>query len=126
MQTPVDIYTYMQLHSAELGKRILSSYPALHGVDETPSPLLSRMLRAPYPAQTLAIMGVSKRWLLARNANVVAECGSGKTLIALGSMLVHSAGRPYSGLVMAPPHLVEKWARETFFTLPHVRVFLID
>ena len=36
MQSPVDIYTYMQLHSAELGKRILSSYPALHGVDETP------------------------------------------------------------------------------------------
>src|ERR1035438_6978923 len=82
MQTPVDIYTYMQLHSAELGKRILSSYPALHGVDEAPSPLLSQMLRLPYPAQTLAIMGVSKRWLLARNANVVAECGSGKTLIA--------------------------------------------
>ena len=126
MQSPVDIYTYMQLHSAELGKRILSSYPALHGADETPTPLLSRMLRAPYPAQTLAIMGVSKRWLFARNANVVAECGSGKTLIALGSMLVHSAGRPYSGLVMAPPHLVEKWARETFLTLPQVRVFLID
>ena len=126
MQSPVDIYTYMQLHSAELGKRILSSYPALHGVDETPSPLLSRMLRAPYPAQTLAIMGVSKRWQLASNANVVAECGSGKTLIALGSMLVHSAGRPFSGLVMAPPHLVEKWARETFLTLPQVRVFLID
>src|SRR5271165_7213086 len=120
MQTPVDIYTYMQLHSAELGKRILSSYSALHGVDETPSPLLSQMPRAPYPAQTLAIMGVSKRWRLARNANVVAECGSGKTLIALGSMLVHSAGRPFSGLVMAPPHLVEKWARETFLTLPQV------
>jgi len=29
------------------------------------------MLRTPYPAQTLAIMGVSKRWGLARNANVV-------------------------------------------------------
>ena len=27
---------------------------------------------------------------------------------------------------MAPPHLVEKWARETFLTLPRVRVFLID
>jgi hypothetical protein len=65
MQSPVDIYTYMQLHSAEIGERILSSYPALHGADETPSPLLSRMLRAPYPAQTLAIMGVSKRWQLA-------------------------------------------------------------
>src|SRR5208337_4369821 len=121
-----DIATYLRTHSDEIGERILSSYPALHGAHEAPSPLLSRMVRVPYPAQTLAIMGVSKRWQLASNANVVAECGSGKTLIALGSMLVHSAGRPFTGLVMAPPHLVEKWARETFWTLPHVRVFLID
>ena len=126
MQNLDTIHDYLRSHSDEIGERILSSYPALHGVDETPSPLLSQMLRAPYPAQTMAIMGVSKRWQLARNANVVAECGSGKTLIALGSMLTHSAGRPFSGLVMAPPHLVEKWARETFLTLPHVRVFLID
>jgi len=126
MQSLDTIHDYLRTHSEEIGKRILASYPALHGADETPTPLLSRMLRVPYPAQTLAIMGVSKRWLFARNANVVAECGSGKTLIALGSMLVHSAGRPYSGLVMAPPHLVEKWARETFLTLPQVRVFLID
>src|SRR5581483_9255623 len=54
------------------------------------------------------------------------ECGAGKTLIALGSMLAHSAGSPFSALVMCPPHLVEKWARETFLSLPHVRVFLID
>jgi len=63
---------------------------------------------------------------LSRNANVIAECGAGKTLIALGSMLAHSGGRPFSALVMCPPHLVEKWARETFLTLPGVRVFLID
>src|SRR5580698_8841226 len=126
MQSLDTIHEYLAQHSDEIGDRILSSYPALHGADEAPSPLLSRMVRAPYPAQTLAIMGVSKRWQLARNANVVAECGAGKTLIALGSMLVHSSGRPFSGLVMAPPHLVEKWARETFLTLPHVRVFLVD
>ena len=126
MQSLTSIHDYLRTHSEEIGARILSSYPALHGADEAPSPLLSQMVRVPYPAQTLAIMGVSKRWQLASNANVVAECGSGKTLIALGSMLVHSAGRPFSGLVMAPPHLVEKWARETFLTLPQVRVFLID
>src|SRR5580704_4241716 len=101
MQSLDTIHDYLRSHSDEIGERILSSYPALHGADERPSPLLSRMVRAPYPAQTLAIMGVSKRWQLARNANVVAECGAGKTLIALGSMLVHSAGRPFSGLVMA-------------------------
>src|ERR1039458_3538444 len=126
MQSLDTIHQYLERHSDEIGNRILASYPALYGANEAPSPLLSRMVRVPYPAQTLAIMGVSKRWQLASNANVVAECGSGKTLIALGSMLVHSAVRPYSGLVMAPPHLVEKWARETFLTLPQVRVFLID
>jgi len=126
MQSLDTIHDYSRTHSDEIGKRILGSFPALHGADEAPSPLLSGMVRAPYPAQSLAIMGVSKRWQLARNANVVAECGAGKTLIAVGSMLVHSAGRPFSGLVMAPPHLVEKWARETFLTLPQVRAFLID
>ena len=126
MQSLDTIHQYLERHSDEIGNRILASYPALYGADEAPSPLLSRMVRVPYPAQTLAIMGVSKRWQLARNANVVAECGAGKTLIALGSMLVHSAGRPFPGLVMAPPHLVEKWARETFLTLPQVRVFLVD
>ena len=120
------IHDYLAAHSDEIGLRILSSYPALFGTHEASSPLLSRMLRTPYPAQTLAIMDVSKRWDFARNADVVAECGAGKTLIALGSMLVHSAGRPFIGLVMAPPHLVEKWARETFLTVPRVRLFLVD
>lgn len=120
------IHDYLRQHSDEIGNRILTSYPALYGADEAPSPVLARMLRTPYPAQTIAIMGVSRRWQQARNANVIAECGAGKTLIALGSMLVHSAGRGFTGLVMAPPHLVEKWVRETFLTLPHVRVFLVD
>jgi hypothetical protein len=126
MQSLDTIHQYLERHSDEIGNWILTSYPALYGADEAPSPLLSRMVRVPYPAQTLAIMGVSKRWQLARNAIVVAECGAGKTLIALGSMLVHSAGGPFSGLVIAPPHLVEKWAQETFLTPPQVRVFLID
>ena len=121
-----DIATYMVCHATELGERILASYPPLHGLDDALSPALSQMLRTPYPAQSLAIMGVAKRWQIARGAHVVAECGAGKTLIALGMMFVHAQGQPFSGIVMAPPHLVEKWARETFLTLPRVRVFLID
>lgn len=41
-------------------------------------------------------------------------------------MLVQSNGQPFTGLVMAPPHLVEKWARDTFLALPRMRVFVID
>lgn len=57
---------------------------------------------------------------------VVAECGTGKTLISLGAIHVHREGKPFTSLAMVPPHLVEKWAREAFLTLPGVRVFLID
>ena len=126
MSFPSSIRQYMVCHATELGERILASYPPLHSPEDPPSSQLSRLLRTPYPAQSLAIMGVAKRWQISRGAHVVAECGAGKTLIALGMMFVHAQGKPFSGIVMAPPHLVEKWARETFLTLPRVRVFLID
>jgi superfamily II DNA or RNA helicase len=70
-------------------------------------------------------MGVVERWERARTAMVVAECGTGKTLISLGAIHVHSDGHPYNALAMVPPHLVEKWAREAFLTIPGIRVFLI-
>src|SRR5258706_10502532 len=72
------------------------------------------------------MMGVVKRWNEGRGAAVIAECGTGKTLISLGVVHVHSDRKPYTALAMVPPQLVEKWAREAFQTLPRVRVFFID
>jgi superfamily II DNA or RNA helicase len=120
------IYSYMSAYSAMLGERILEQYPALHRFEDLASPRIESLLRRPFPAQTIAIMGTVKRWSFAKTALVVAECGTGKTLISLGALHVHSAGKPYTALAMVPPHLVEKWARETFLTIPGVRVFLID
>jgi len=71
-------------------------------------------------------MGIAKRWQEARCAAAVAECGTGKTLISLGSVFTHADGRPFTALAMVPPQLVEKWARECFLTLPGIRVFMID
>jgi hypothetical protein len=48
------------------------------------------LLRKPFPAQAIAIMGLAKRWQQARTGMVVAECGTGKTLISLGAIHVHS------------------------------------
>jgi hypothetical protein len=101
-------------------------YPPLHGFDDPASPLTLHLLRKPFPAQTLAMMGVVKRWNEARGAAVIAECGTGKTLISLGAVHVHSDRKPFTALAMVPPQLVEKWAREAFLTLPRVRVFFID
>ena len=121
-----NIFTYMRAHAVELGERILKTYPALHQVDDPPSSRLTGLLRQPFPAQTLAIMGLVKRWELARSAKIIAECGTGKTVISLGAMYVRSGGRPFTALAMVPPHIVEKWAREAFLTIPGIRVFLID
>lgn len=121
-----DIATYLRVFAPELGERIFRTHPPLQGVDDLPSPLLGQILRRPFPAQTLAVMGVVKRWNEARAAAVIAECGTGKTLISLAAAHVHSAGRPFIALAMVPPQLVEKWAREAFRTLPRVRVFFID
>ena len=120
------IYDYMRAHANRLGERILKEYPALHQFDDAVSPRIEGLLRRPFPAQTIAIMGVAKRWQQARTSMVVAECGTGKTLISLGAMYVDSDGHPFTALAMVPPHLVEKWAREAFLTLPGLRVFLID
>src|SRR6266496_1541324 len=120
------IYDYMRANAALLGARILEEFPALDQFDDAVSPRVERLLRRPFPAQAIAIMGLAKRWEQARTAMVVAECGTGKTLISLGAIHVHSQGKPYTALAMVPPHLVEKWAREAFLTLPGVRVFLID
>jgi hypothetical protein len=121
-----NIFDYMRAHATLLGARIMQQFPALHQFDDPVSPRMKGLLRRPFPAQSIAIMGLAKRWQQARTSMVVAECGTGKTLISLGAIHVHSEGRPFTALAMAPPHLVEKWARETFLTLPGVRVFLID
>ncbi len=129
MPLPKDIESiaaYLRAWAPELGERILQTYPPLQGFSDGVSPLIDRLLRKPFPAQTLAIMGVVRRWNEARGAAVIAECGTGKTLISLGAVQVHSDRKPFTALAMVPPQLVEKWAREALLTLPRVRVFFID
>ena len=126
MEPITDIPTYLRTHSEELGDRILASHPPLHAIDDPPSPIISRLLRRPYPAQTLAIMGLVKRWQQAHAGAVIAECGTGKTLISLAAVQTHAEDRPFTAVAMVPPQLVEKWCREAMLTLPRIRVFIID
>ena len=120
------ISSYLRAWAPELGARILQTYPPLHGFDDAASERVGELRRNTFAAQTLAMMGVVKRWNEARGAAVIAECGTGKTLISLGAVHVHSERKPFTALAMVPPQLVEKWAREAFLTLPCVRVFFID
>ncbi len=126
MSVPNSIHDYLRMFAGELGERILQSFPALHNAHDPVSPRLATLLRKPFPAQAVAAMGIAKKWERERSAAVIAECGTGKTLISLAALHVHSDGRPFTAIVMAPGHLTLKWSKEALETIPRLRVFLID
>src|SRR5437667_6586575 len=120
------IADYLRVYGSALGEHVLGRFPALHSPDDSVWPALTQLKRRPFPAQAMAIMGIVKCWVEARCAAAVAECGTGKTLISLGSVFTHARARPFTCLAMVPPQLVETWCREAILTLPGVRVFVID
>ena len=117
-----DIYGYLRAQSRELGARILESFPPLQSTTDDVPGELSTLLRTPLPAQAIAIGGLVKHLKSARAARIVAECGAGKTFMALGLAHVFKAR---TILVMCPSHLGKKWAREAIQTIPFVRTFLL-
>src|SRR5580692_8798898 len=100
MSIPSTIAEYLSCFSQELGDRILQIYPALQAPQDPVSERFKTLLRSPFAAQRLAVMGIVKRWHRAKAAAVIAECGTGKTLMALSAIHVRSAGRPYAALVV--------------------------
>lgn len=127
MSQPETVFEYLRDYSDELGRRILEQYPALHPVGAPVSPLIRSLLRKPFAAQSTVLMGLVRAWQEgARNSIVLGEMGTGKTLMSLGAVHVHSERRPYTSIAMVPPHLVNKWAREAIQTIPRLRVFMID
>ena len=121
-----DITTYLRAHASELSDRILNTFPPLQSTKDPVAPRISTMLRKALPAQALAITGTAKYLRTAKAARIVAECGAGKTYMALGAIHVLADGRPSTTLVMCPSHITHKWAREVLVTIPRARAFLIE
>jgi hypothetical protein len=119
-------FDYLRAHAAELGARILETYPPLQSTKDPIAPTVTTLLRKALPAQGLAITGTAKYLRHARAARIVAECGAGKTFMALGTIHALTAGRPSTTLVMCPSHITHKWAREVLLTIPRARAFLIE
>jgi SNF2 family DNA or RNA helicase len=66
--------------------------------------------RRPMGAQPLAITGIAEALKRGQAAFLAAEMGTGKTFMAIRAALELDPGGAF--LIMCPPHLVEKWARE--------------
>lgn len=98
MKIPETTHDYLRKFSVELGERIVQCYPSLQNVHDPISPQLATLLRKPFPAQAIAAAAIARKWEKERSAAVIAECGTGKTLISLAAVHVHSDGRPFTGL----------------------------
>src|ERR1039458_691469 len=123
METTFD---YLRAHAAELGSRLLETYPPLQSTKDSGAPCIATLLLQALPAQALAITGTAKYFRKAKAARIVAECGAGKTYMALGTIHVLAVGKPSTTLVMCPSHITHKWAREALLTVPRARTFLIE
>ena len=123
METTFD---YLRAHAVELGTRILETYPPLQSTKDVVAPAIATLLRKALPAQALAITGTAKYLRKAKAARIVAECGAGKTFMALGTVHVLASGKASATLVMCPSHITHKWAREALMTVPRARTFLIE
>jgi hypothetical protein len=119
-------FDYLRQFGTALAERILATYPPLQSTKDPVAPSLNSLLRKPLPAQALVITGTAKYLSDGKAVRIVAECGAGKTFMALGTIHVLSEGQSTATLVMCPSHITHKWAREVLLTIPRARVFLIE
>jgi hypothetical protein len=117
---------YLREFSVEIGDRILTSFPALHAPGDYVSPILETLLRKPFAAQAVAIAGAVKRLQEANSVAIIAEMGTGKTLMAMAIADVVAAGRPYACLFVVPAQILLKTAREILQTIPGAKTYVID
>jgi len=76
------------------------------------------------PAQKEVILAAAKAFQSGRKRLVLCgEQGTGKTFMTLGLI---GTLPPQRVLIVCPPHLVKKWAREAKETLPQARVFTLN
>lgn len=123
-----DLESYMQRYGAALGQAAMDALKPLHvpGRDE---PLdFAECKRLPFPAQQHVITAVAKHLMRDSAAIVSGQCGTGKTLCMM--LMAHKHAQMtgnliYTGLVMCPGQLPDKWERELRETIPGIDVVQI-
>ena len=110
---------FLETHKAGITEAVTRAYPPLVTRAE-PTPGL---LRQPLGRQAEAITAAALSLREHRNTILVGEMGTGKSFCSIASAFKAGMRRV---LVMCPPHLVEKWAREVHETVPGVRTRIIE
>ena len=78
--------------------------------------------------QKTIMQAVKKSLDVNKSTFIIAEMGSGKTLMGANIPYIHHANRNkgYNTIVMCPSHLVNVWEREIKESVPNSRVYIIN
>jgi SNF2 family DNA or RNA helicase len=87
---------------------------------------LPALLRQPFEAQSHVVAAGVKALQRQKSILLIAEMGTGKTLMGMATIHTHAAGKPYRALVFCPGQLVLKWEREIRETVKDASVFQIE
>ncbi|MBI5446328.1 MAG: DEAD/DEAH box helicase [Deltaproteobacteria bacterium] len=116
---------YIARFVPELTSRLNSELAPLYDpAREAWDPLLATFRRKPFRAQGDAMMAIDRLLERQNFALLVGEMGTGKTLMGAGLAYLHLKDR-YRVLIMAPGHLVGKWAREVEETIPNATARIV-
>jgi len=127
VKATTNVTTYLHKYGPALAGRIAERFKPLVTTPQLEvRRALKELLRAPFPAQAGVVEGLVALFKSGRRHGfIVAECGTGKTIMSMAVPHVLAKGKPYRALVMAPGHLVEKWKREIEETVPDAAVTII-
>ncbi len=84
---------------------------------------LENLKRTLYPKQVNAVVALAKGFQSKKSLILTAECGTGKTIMALATAYLIGAHRI---IVMCPGHLVQKWIREAQETIPGISCYNLN
>jgi len=93
--------------------------------EEKISDLLKSIIKKPFPSQGEIVKACYKSLISGNKATyVVAECGTGKTLMSLSvAYTLHKLNGIHRVLVICPPHLVPKWIQEIKDSVPEAKAY---
>lgn len=122
---PTGLDEYMRTYGPALGEHAARRMKPLHIPSTTP-PTIPALLRTPYAAQAHCATAIAAQLRRDNAALLVAECGTGKTLMGQAAIEAHARGRAYRALVFCPGQLVNKWEREINETIEGATVTQIE
>ena len=95
-------------------QQLINSYPPTYHPRDHDKIKMAELRRPPLRAQYHAIKATVTSMQQYRGTNVIAEMGSGKTLIAIAAAATASCK---TIVVLCPPHMVRKWKQEIHATI---------